>query len=145
MPRSAETFPPGAGEEFATFLTSDIGCEQLIAATRLLGRHRNGFWLHVCCDRTVENQAAELGSLLDFRGGGGRVCVDWDRLAQKLEEGALDSVGSPADLAVLRVALSLAGGLDLNLRRGFIRDMDPADMPLVVDALREAALIQSCV
>ncbi|MGW0337087.1 hypothetical protein ACWD0J_35565 [Streptomyces sp. NPDC003011] len=137
---SAETFPPGEGEGFAAFLTSHVGCEQLIAATRLLGRHRNGFWLHVCCDRTVENETAGLGSLLAY-GDEDRVSVDWDLLAGKLSEGALDSVGTPADLAVLRIALSLAGVLEVNLRQGFIRDVDPADMPLVVDALREAALI----
>ncbi|REK91663.1 hypothetical protein DY245_03415 [Streptomyces inhibens] len=135
MPQSVKELTPQDGHDLAERLVRPVGNVQMRAAVRLLGRHRNGFWLHLFCEQSAENESVGLGSLLEYPDG--HPTVDWNAVGLRLLAGPWN-VGSPSELAVLRVAASLVGHCDVSLRQ-VLHQVDATDLPLITHALHEAA------
>ena len=92
------------GHDLAERLVRPVGNVQMRAAVRLLGRYRNGFWLHLFCEQSAENESVGLGSLLEYPDG--HPTVDWNAVGLRLLDGPWN-VGSPSELAVLQGARTL--------------------------------------
>lgn len=109
------------GMELAEGLLRGVGSEGMRAATRLLGAHRDGYWLRE-------------GRLPVESGEGGT--VDWDQVGRMLDAGQFK--GSSTEMAVLGVAASLVDQRAVQLGR-VVRTVGEADLAAIIRALTEAA------
>ncbi|MFD5412422.1 hypothetical protein [Streptomyces nojiriensis] len=120
------------GVELAAAMLQGVGNEQMRAATRLLGSHRDGLWLR----RFAEDQElvdAAGSALIDGTGG-----IDWDALARLLRTPGWSRRASGGEVAVLEFAVSLAGDCAVNLRQ-VVHAVGDSEFKLLQRALQEAA------
>ncbi|NUK05435.1 hypothetical protein [Streptomyces lunaelactis] len=68
------------GEELAASLLQGVGNEWMRAATRLLGKHRDGYWLR----RFLDEQDPQPEHLQDIDRTGTHPSVNWPGIAQRL-------------------------------------------------------------
>ncbi|MGW0999199.1 hypothetical protein ACWD5V_39230 [Streptomyces sp. NPDC002523] len=127
------------GEQLAESLLQGVGNEWMRAATRLLGRHRDGYWLR----RFLTEQDAQPEHLQYVDRSGTHPSVNWIGLAHRLmNEFPLTETppiqGSRSELAVLRIASSLTGAAPLNLKAA-LDALDETELRLVQRAITEAA------
>lgn len=121
-----------SGPELERRLLQDVGNESVIAAVKLLGGHRDGFWLREFLDPASSAHAAvNAVDVLE----GGQPWIDWHIVDELLENRKLKQ--SSSELAVLAVAASIAGPHRVNLAR-VLRAVDEDELSLVVTALTEA-------
>jgi len=113
------------GADLAEQLLRDVGNEQMRAATRLLGAHREGYWLR---------RFTASSGMLDTEGA--TPSIDWTAVGLGLIDGDLQ--GSFSELAVLRFAVSLVGRAPVDLKT-VLGSVDAGQARLLVRALREAA------
>jgi len=121
-----------SGPELADRLLQDVGNEAVIAVVKLLGAHRDGFWLREFLDTGSPAHAA-LNTVDVLEGG--QPWIDWHIVDELLEGRKLKQ--SSSELAVLAVAASIAGPHRVNLAR-VLRAVDQAELKLIVTALGEA-------
>lgn len=120
------------GAELAAKLLQDVDNEPVRAATRLLGSHQDGFWLRRFAeDRQLEDAAGR--PLTDKTGR-----IDWDALARLMRTPRWSRRASSSEVAVLEVAVSLAGDCAVNLRQ-IVQAVDETEFQLLLRALQEAA------
>lgn len=120
------------GGELAAKLLRGVGHEHVRAATRLLGSHRDGFWLR----RFAEDQElAQMAGrpLIDAAEG-----IDWEALSRLMRTPGWSRSASEGETAVLEFAVSLVGDCAVNLRQ-VLRTVDATEFQLLLRALREAA------
>ncbi|MET7534602.1 hypothetical protein [Streptomyces goshikiensis] len=120
------------GVELAAAMLQGVGNEQMRAATRLLGSHRDGFWLR----RFSEDQElvdAAGSPLIDGASG-----IDWDALARLMRTPGWSRRASGSEVTVLEFAVSLAGDCAVNLRQ-VVHAVDDSEFKLLQRALQEAA------
>ncbi|AVI00058.1 hypothetical protein C5L38_33815 (plasmid) [Streptomyces sp. WAC00288] len=127
------------GEELAEDLLRGVGNEWMRAATRLLGGHRDGYWLR----RFLDKQDAQPEHLQFLDRSGTHPSVNWDGIGHRLmSEFPLTDTppiqGSRSEMAVLRIATSLAGATPLNLQAS-LDALDETELRLVQRAITEAA------
>ncbi|MFI5748894.1 hypothetical protein ACIBBE_23865 [Streptomyces sp. NPDC051644] len=93
------------GDQLADSLLQGVGNEQMRAATRLLGAHRDGYWLRRLLEEEAELAAAADRPVVDRSGM--HPSVDWDAVGLLMlsRPGALKC--SRSEMAVLEVAASL--------------------------------------
>ena len=120
------------GPGLAEALLKDIGNEQMQAAARLLGAHRDGYWLRrfteeaalaMAIDRSDENPS-----------------LAWDAIGPMLLDGTLKA--SSSEMAVLRFAASLVRECEIQLG-AVLHCVDEAEAALLVQALAAAAGLAS--
>lgn len=126
------------GEQLAESLLQGVGNEWMRAATRLLGRHRDGYWLRRCL--TEQDPQPEHLQYVDRSGT--HPSVNWIGIAHRLmNEFPLTDAppiqGSRSELAVLRIATSLTGVAPLNLK-ATLDALDETELRLVQQAITEA-------
>ncbi|MGW3866599.1 hypothetical protein ACWEDZ_34730 [Streptomyces sp. NPDC005047] len=127
------------GEQLADSLLQDVGDAGMRAATRLLGTHRNGYWLRSFAQDQELAEAADQ-PLIDRSSGHPR--VDWDSVGFLLH--AIDSpkAGAAAgEVAVLEFAASLVGRCHIRLR-DVINALTADDLQRAAQALHEAGASQ---
>ncbi|MEU0271863.1 hypothetical protein [Streptomyces sp. NPDC006307] len=127
------------GEQLAESLLQGVGNEWMRAATRLLGKHRDGYWLR----RFLTEQDSQPEHLQYVDRSGTHPSVNWIGLAHRLmNEFPLTDAppiqGSRSELAVLRIATSLTGAAPLNLKAA-LEALDETELDLVQRAITEAA------
>ncbi|WP_327170012.1 hypothetical protein [Streptomyces subrutilus] len=116
-----------------------IGNEQMIAASRLLARHDEGFWLRRFLDdpRDSHDGVVEIpnsDNCQTYHGGPVRH-LDWMRIGERLRMGTFEA--SSSEEAILAVAASLVGHHEINLRR-ILSMLDGDQVDLVTRAIAEA-------
>ncbi|MFH8411276.1 hypothetical protein ACH4FX_41905 [Streptomyces sp. NPDC018019] len=128
------------GEQLADSLLQGVDNEQMRAATKLLGRHQDGYWLR----RFLSEEESEAGPFARIDRAGTQPSINWFGVATHLigntVGGALTHtpiVGSRSELAVLSIASSLAGGTPVELRE-VLAPLDDGELRLVLRALQEA-------
>jgi hypothetical protein len=125
---SAEHIPP---DQLITMLRAwASGFLDSEAAVELLIAH--GAWLDRTDFRTTLIDAVDDG----WRGDGDTepvASIRWQAIPQFLDQPHLDVTAG--DIAVLRLAASLAGAIDPTSLRDLTIDLNPADAGLVLDAL----------
>ncbi|WP_331761888.1 hypothetical protein [Streptomyces sp. NBC_01546] len=128
------------GEQLAEGLLQGVGNEWMRAATRLLGNHRDGYWLR----RFLHEQDPQPEHLRYVDRTGTHPSVNWNGISQRLmgEMVLTDQVmieASRSEMAMLRIAISLAGAtLPVSLR-GVLDVLDEGELRLVQRAITEAA------
>ncbi|MFJ3861620.1 hypothetical protein ACIPRL_36025 [Streptomyces sp. NPDC090085] len=133
------------GVELAESLLRGVGNEWMRAATRLLGKHRDGYWLR----RFLEEQDPQPDHLLYIDRTGTHPDVNWSGISQRLMAETLltDAVriqGSNSEMAMLRIAVSLAGAtLPVSLR-AVLDVLDEREFRLVQAAMTEAVTGTEC-
>ncbi|MBT1184911.1 hypothetical protein HET69_12965 [Streptomyces sp. CJ_13] len=133
------------GMELAESLLQGVGNEWMRAATRLLGKHRDGYWLR----RFLDDQDPQPDHLLYIDRTDTRPSVNWGGISQRLMGELLltDKVmiqGSASEMAMLRIAVSLAGAtLPVSLRM-VLDALDEREFRLVQAAMTEAVTGTEC-
>ncbi|MEF3118919.1 hypothetical protein [Streptomyces chrestomyceticus] len=124
------------GQQLTESLLQGVGNEQMRAATRLLGAHRDGYWLRRLLRDEATLSAAAGRSVIDRSAR--HPSVDWDTLGHLLlaRPGALKC--SSSELAVLEVAASLVSCCPVQLGTVF-RAVDSHELGLILTVLEEAA------
>ncbi|GGZ84149.1 hypothetical protein [Streptomyces rubiginosohelvolus] len=124
------------GEQLAEDLLKGIGNEGMRAATRLLGAHRDGFWLRRLLEEEAELSAAADKPVIDRAGS--HPSVDWDTIGLLMisRPGALKC--SRSEMAVLEVAASLVSRCAVQLGE-VVRAVDETEMWLILQALEKTA------
>lgn len=123
------------GEQLAEGLLQGVGNEQMRAATRLLGAHRNGYWLRRF--QTDRELAAAAGRELIDRSGT-HPSVDWDAVGLFMVDQPWVFRCSDSELAMLKFAASLVGRCGVQLQR-VVQAVDETELRLILRALEEAA------
>ncbi|MER7316431.1 MULTISPECIES: hypothetical protein [Streptomyces] len=124
-------------------VTCGVGNEQMIAASRLLSQHDDGFWLRQFLEpedfatKRRYERAAEIpdASLRSPFHGGPIQHLRWDQIGELLREGLPTS---RSETAILAVAASLVGEYDLNLRQA-LAALDSHQVQLVLAAITHAS------
>ena len=129
------------GEQLTERLLQGGGNEQMRAATRLLGAHRNGYWLRRFLQEEREFTAAGERAPIDRSGA--HPSIDWTTLGLLLLDSPWVFPCSDSELAVLKFAVSLVGRCGVQLQ-GVIQALDDAEFRLAVRALQEAAYGETC-
>ncbi|WP_158716907.1 hypothetical protein [Streptomyces rimosus] len=124
------------GKQLADSLLRGVGNEKMRAATRLLGAHRNGYWLRRLLKEEGELQPTTLRSVIDRSGT--HPSVDWDSIELLLTPGCPALPCSSSELAMLEVATSMATRYRLPLAE-VIHAVDHREYRLILKALEEAA------
>ncbi|MFD3680226.1 hypothetical protein [Streptomyces sp. NPDC058613] len=128
------------GEQLAEDLLRGVGNKWMQAATRLLGHHRDGYWLR----RFLDGQDPQPEHLQYVDRSGTHPSVNWLGIAHRLmnEFPMADDVppiqGSRSEMAMLRIAVSLTGVTPLNLKAS-LEVLDEAELRLFQRAITEAA------
>jgi hypothetical protein len=125
------------GVQLAEDLLQDVGHEGMRAAARLLGAHRDGFWLRRLLENEAELSAAADKPVIDRSGT--HPLVAWDAVGLLLlsRPGALKC--SRSEMAVLEVAASLVTRCAVQLGQ-VLQAVDEAELRLILRAIEEAAL-----
>ncbi|MEV6357931.1 hypothetical protein [Streptomyces hydrogenans] len=124
------------GEELAEDLLHSVGSEGFRAATRLLGAHRDGWWLRrLLAEEAGLSQAA--GQPVINRESS-RPWVDWDALGLLLLDSPWALKASASEMAMLEVATSLAGAHRVQLRKA-VDVVSAGELRLILRAMEEAA------
>ncbi|OLO25489.1 hypothetical protein PZ61_0238060 [Streptomyces sp. MNU77] len=132
------------GEQLAESLLQGLGNEWMRAATRLLGEHRDGYWLR----RFLDEQDPQPEHLQYVDRSGTHPSVNWIGIAHRLmNEFPLTDAppvqGSRSEMAVLRIATALAGAAPLNLKAS-LEVLDETELRLVQRAITAAATGEGC-
>lgn len=126
-------------------VTSRVGNEQMLAASRLLSQHDDAFWLRqflepedVATHRRYERvtEIPDVTRRSPFHGGPIQH-LRWDQIGDLLREGVPTS---SSETAVLAVAASLVGEYDINLR-DTLAVLNDDQVQLVIAAIAEASLV----
>ncbi|MEU2078584.1 hypothetical protein [Streptomyces sp. NPDC013489] len=123
------------GEQIAESLLQDVGNEQMRAATRLLGAHRDGFWL-----RRFLDEESELTDEIDrpaIDRSGAHPSVDWDSIGLLMLSRPAVFRSSRSELAVLEVAASLVTRCGVQLGQ-VLQAVDEKEFRAILRALQEA-------
>lgn len=124
------------GEQLAESLLEGVGDEGMRAATRLLGAHRNGFWLRRLLEQEAELSAAGTGRPVIDRSGP-HPSVGWDAIGLLLVDQPWVIQASRSEMAVLEVAASLVRRCGVQL--GSVVDaVDGGEFQLILGALQSA-------
>ncbi|MEU7260664.1 hypothetical protein AB0B21_33380 [Streptomyces rimosus] len=91
------------GQQLTESLLKGVGNKQMWAATRLLGAHRDGYWLRRLLDEARLSVAVETV----IERSGRHPSVDWDTLGHLLLARPRALKCSSSELAVLEVTASL--------------------------------------
>ncbi|NEE41591.1 hypothetical protein G3M53_91545 [Streptomyces sp. SID7982] len=128
-------------------VTYRVGNEQMIAASRLLCQHDDGFWLRQFLEpedfattRRYE-RATEIPDVTwrsPFHGGPIQH-LRWDQIGDLLREGLPTS---SSETSILAVAASLVGEYDINLRH-VLAVLDDHHVQLVSAAIAPASLVSA--
>ncbi|MEU7106455.1 hypothetical protein ACFQ2B_40880 [Streptomyces stramineus] len=125
------------GDELAENLLRGIGNEQMRAATRLLGAHRDGYWLRRFLDdrelAEAVNQPCQFIDRADTSPS-----VDWNAVALVLVTQPWVLKCSGSEQAVLEFAASLVGKTSVNLHKA-INAADEDEFERMLRAMRQAA------
>ncbi|MFE7429801.1 hypothetical protein [Streptomyces sp. NPDC057545] len=123
------------GKQFAEKLLQGVGNEYMLAATRFLGAHRDGYWLRRFAD-DQELAAAAGRPLLDRSGR--HPSVDWSAVGHLLAlTGSPVTRSSRSEALVLEFAASLVGECPVQLRP-FLQVFDDAEFSAALQAMRAA-------
>jgi hypothetical protein len=124
------------GGQLAEELLQGVGNEGMRAATRLLGAHRNGYWLRRLLEDEAELSAAADKPVIDRCGT--HPSVDWDTIGLLMisRPGALKC--SRSEMAVLEGAASLVSRCAVQLGE-VVRVVDETELRLILRALEETA------
>ncbi len=123
------------GKQLAEELLQGVGNEYMLAATRFLGAHRDGYWLRRFTD-DQELAAAAGRPLIDRTGT--HPSVDWDAVGHLLTlTGSPVTRSSRSEALVLEFAASLVGQCPVQLRP-FLQVFDDAEFTAALQAMREA-------
>ncbi|MEU7354462.1 hypothetical protein ABZ663_29470 [Streptomyces albidoflavus] len=125
------------GEQLAESLMEGVGNEGMRAATRLLGAHRNGFWLRRLLEQEAEWSAAGSGRPVIDRSGF-HPSVGWDALGLLLVDQPWVIQASRSEMAVLEVAASLVRRCGVQLG-SVVEAVDEDEFQLILRALQESA------
>ncbi|MET7543803.1 hypothetical protein [Streptomyces sp. NPDC005507] len=126
------------GAELAETLLKGVGNEQMQAATRLLGAHREGYWLRRLLEEQTLTASANqpVGPVIDRTGA--HPSVDWNAVGLILLTQPWVLQCSSSELAVLEFAASLVGKVGVNLHKA-LSAVDARELELLLKAMREAA------
>ncbi|MFI9206368.1 hypothetical protein [Streptomyces sp. NPDC053048] len=124
------------GTELAKSLLHSVGNEWMRAATRLLGAHRNGFWLRRFLEEEAEISAAADQPIIDRDGV--HPSVNWDTIGLLMLSRPGAFKASASELAMLEVAASLVSRCGVQLGQ-VLRVVDDAEFRLILRAQEEAA------
>ncbi|MFJ2193693.1 hypothetical protein ACIOJE_38055 [Kitasatospora sp. NPDC087861] len=124
-----------SGAALAEDLLQGVGNEQMRAATRLLGAHRNGYWLRRFIGDQELAAATADHPLIDRDAR--RPSVDWDAVGLVLLDKPWILKASSSEKAVLEIAASLLNRCGVQLGR-VLRAVDGREFRLILDALAEA-------
>ncbi|WP_089107895.1 hypothetical protein [Streptomyces hyaluromycini] len=124
------------GGQLAASLLLGVGNEEMRAATRLLGEHRDGYWLRRFLDEEQTLTAATDQKVIDRSGT--HPSVDWTAAGLLLVDSPSTLPASESKLAVLKFAVSLAGRGSVTLQ-SVVRALDEHEFRLALRALQEAA------
>ncbi|MEU2870425.1 hypothetical protein ABZ769_14650 [Streptomyces olivoreticuli] len=124
----------GGGMALAEAMVHGVGSGEMRAATRLLGAHRDGYWLR----RFAEEDGPAPGgpSLIDRSGP--HASVDWTAVGRRLFDVPWALTASRSELAVLECATSLVGRCGVTLQQ-VLRAVDDNEFRLITRAMTEAA------
>ncbi|MEV6669097.1 hypothetical protein [Streptomyces sp. NPDC051162] len=124
----------GDGMALAEAMVRGVGSGEMRAATRLLGAHRDGYWLR----RFAEEDGIPPGGppLIDRTGT--HASVDWTAVGLRLFDVPRSLTASTSELAVLECATSLVGRCGVTLRQ-VLRAVDDNEFRLITRAMTEAA------
>ncbi|MCX4481818.1 hypothetical protein OOK44_36185 [Streptomyces cellulosae] len=124
------------GEQLAEDLLQGVGNEGMRAATRLLGAHRNGFWLRRLLEDEAELSAAADKPVIDRSGT--HPSVDWDAIGLLMlsRPGALKC--SRSEMVMLEVAASLVRRCAVQIG-SVVQAVDNDEFRLILRALQETA------
>ncbi|WP_071330921.1 hypothetical protein [Streptomyces sampsonii] len=125
------------GEQLAESLLEGVGNEGMRAATRLLGAHRNGFWLRRLLEQEAEWSAAGTGQPVIDRSGP-HPSVGWDAIGLLLFDQPWVIQASRSEMAVLEVAASLVRRCGVQLG-SVVEAVDEGEFQLILRALQESA------
>lgn len=104
------------------------------AATRLLGAHRDGYWLRRFAEE--DRTRSEGPPLIDRTGT--HPAVDWAAVGLRLFDVRRSLTASTSEIAVLECATSLVGRCGVTLRQ-VLRAVDDNEFRLITRAMTEAA------
>ncbi|MFD8992267.1 hypothetical protein ACFVZ4_30000 [Streptomyces goshikiensis] len=124
------------GEQLAEDLLRGVGNEGMRAATRLLGAHRDGFWLR----RLVEEEA-ELSAVIDMPvidRSGAHPSIDWNTIGLLTISRPGSLKCSSSEMAVLEVAASLVSRRAVQLGE-VVQVVSETELRLILRALEETA------
>lgn len=125
------------GETLAEDLLQGVGNEQMRAATRLLGAHRDGYWLRrFLGEQELAEAVDQPCSFIDRTGR--HPSVDWNAVGLVLVTQPWVLRCSDSERAMLEFASALVGTTSVNLRRA-INAADDGEFALMTRAMREAA------
>ncbi|MFD4259931.1 hypothetical protein ACFWR9_20485 [Streptomyces sp. NPDC058534] len=123
------------GEQLAETLLLDVADGRMRAATRLLGAHRDGYWLRRFAEDQELAEAADR-PLIDRSGR--HPNVDWDSVGFLLTALVSPAVRSTAsEVVVLEFAAALVDRCRIRLR-DVLNALDAADLKRAAQALHEA-------
>ncbi|MGW4186244.1 hypothetical protein ACWEK2_29245 [Streptomyces albidoflavus] len=125
------------GEQLAESLLEGVGAEGMRAATRLLGAHRNGFWLRRLLEQEAKWSAAGAGRPVIDRSGP-HPSVGWDAIGLLLVDQPWVIQASRSEMAVLEVAASLVRRCGVQLG-SVVEAVDEDEFRLILRALQESA------
>ncbi|MEU5417897.1 hypothetical protein ACFY1P_05190 [Streptomyces sp. NPDC001407] len=122
------------GTALAEAMVRGVGSGEMRAATRLLGAHRDGYWLR----RFAEEDGLPSGgpSLIDRTGT--HASVDWAAVGLRLFDVPRSLSATPSEIAVLECATSLVGRCGVTLQH-VLRAVDDSEFRLITRAMTEAA------
>ncbi|MBT2542686.1 hypothetical protein J7E99_18680 [Streptomyces sp. ISL-44] len=124
------------GEQLAERLLHGVDSEPTRAAARLLGAHRNGYWLRrFLKDEWVFASAAEGPVIVR---SGRYLRLDWDEIALLMQFRPSMFKASSSELAVLQVAVSLMSRCPVQLG-DVTRAVEDKEFRLILRAQEEAA------
>ncbi|MBT2545773.1 hypothetical protein J7E99_35125 [Streptomyces sp. ISL-44] len=124
-----------SGWQLADMLLEGVSDDRMIAATRMLGSHRDGFWLRRLL---ADEELAAMSSIPLIDRTGRHPAIEWDAMELLLLRRPHALTASRSEMAMLEVAMSLAGGLAVNLGK-ILCSVDDRDFKLIVRALVDAA------
>ncbi|MYX48524.1 hypothetical protein [Streptomyces sp. SID8385] len=125
------------GEQLAESLLKNVGNEGMRAATRLLGAHRNGFWLRRLLEQEPQLSAVGSGRPVIDRSGP-HPSVGWDAIGLLLVDQPWVIQASHSEMAVLEVAASLVRRCGVQLG-SVVEAVDEDEFQLILRALQESA------
>ncbi|MEU9849220.1 hypothetical protein [Streptomyces sp. NPDC047985] len=138
------TIDATGGAAIAESLLRGIGNENWQAATRLLGEHRDGYWLR----RFLTDEPAVLSGLwgspeLITSTDADSPSIDWEVVGAKLAANAGNwPKASSSESAILQVAASLMGKWRVDLLR-VVHVLDDAELRLVLRTLAEVGNVNT--
>ncbi|WP_310726208.1 hypothetical protein [Streptomyces sp. N2A] len=124
------------GGQLAESLLQGVGNEGMRAATRLLGAHRGGYWLHRLLEQEAQLSATARKPVIDRSGR--HPSVDWDVIGLLLLDSPHVFKSSSSELAVLKVAASLVSRCGVQLGT-VVQVVDDRELRLILRAIGEAA------